>query len=310
MGGAVAGGLACSSAPRKVPGTAGLGGSTGSSTGTGGSTPTGSGGSSATGAGGDSSGTGGSSATGAGGDSSGTGGSTTGIGGSTGTGGAGVAGGAGGAAGDANGAAGSAAGAGGGAGTAPADNGLRITDAFPIAVTKYWYPSGWDGDAVTFAAFNNVPPPIKIEMMTGATSGPCSKRVANAIGDCFKVTYTPVSQDGGAPGHASVGLIPVIPGGGMPNYNDPTMAPHVPAGATTITAEVAGDKGGEQVQFNLWDSNQGELFMPTLTADQAWQKIPVTIPQPYDQELSPFGWYSASTTPIVFYYDDVRINNN
>jgi len=312
LGGAIASGMACSSSPRKIPGTTGGAGSspTGNNTGAAGSQSGPAGAGNTTGAAGDQTGTAGSTgaggmATGAAGDNSGTGGTggagnttgaagvtTTGLGGTTGAG-------------------GDATGAAGAGGTPATDNGLKITDAFPIAVTKYWYPSGWDGDDVTKAAFMATPPPIKIEMMTGATTGPCSKRVANAIGDCFKVTYTPVGQAAGALGHASVGLIPVLPGmGSAPNYGDPTMAPHVPQGATTITAEVAGDKGGEMVTFNLWDAFQNELMTPTLTADQAWQKLTVTIPQPYDQELSPFGWYSASATPIVFYYDDIRINNN
>jgi hypothetical protein len=305
LGGAIAGGLACSSSPRKIPGTTGAAGSTtGSGSGaagmaTGAAGSTGAAGA-ATGAAGDTSGaagqtTGAAGATGAAGDTSGAAGSTTGVGGTTG------------AAGQTTGAAGSTTGA---AGAAPTDNGLKINDPFPVAVTKYWYPSGWDGDPGTVAAFGATPAPIKIEMMTGATTGPCSKRVAGAVGDCFKITYTPVAMDGGASGHASVALIPNIPGSATPNFGDATMAPHVPQGATTITAEVAGDKGGETVSFNLWDAFQTEVFSPTLTADQAWQKLSVTIPQPYDQELSPFGWGSASTTPIVFYYDDVRINNN
>jgi hypothetical protein len=297
LGGAIAGGMACSSEPRKVPSSStGAAGST--STGAAGSTSTGAAGSttgaagSATGAAGDSSGAAGST-TGAAGDSSGAAGSTTGVGGTTG------------AAGNSTGAAGSATGA---AGSAPTDNGLKIPATFPVPVTMYWYPSGWDGDMATQAAFANATKPITIEDQSTATTGPCSKRVTGHVGSCFKVTYTPVATDGSA--HASVGLIPVIPGGPNPNFGDVTMAPHVPQGATTLTAEVAGDKGGEMVTFNLWDAFQTELFTPTLTADQAWQKIMVTIPQPYDQELSPFGWYSASTTPIVFYYDDVRINNN
>jgi hypothetical protein len=305
LGGAIGSGMACSSSPRKIPGTTGGAGS--SPTGAAGSQTGAAGAGNTTGAAGEQTGTGGAgnttgaagSATGAAGDTSGTAGSTTGAAGNT-TG----------AAGTTTGAAGAATGAAGAGGTPATDNGLKITDAFPIAVTKYWYPSGWDGDMVTMAAFTAMPPPIKIEMMTGATTGPCSKRVANAIGDCFKVTYTPVTQDAGAPGHASVGLIPVIPGGGTPNFGDVTMAPHVPQGATTITAEVAGDKGGEMVTFNLWDAFQNEIMTPTLGANQAWTKLTVTIPQPYDQELSPFGWYSASATPIVFYYDDIRINNN
>jgi hypothetical protein len=306
LGGAIATGMACTTSPHKVPsGTTGTAGgtATGNASGTAGSSPTGTAG--------NTTGAAGSNTTGAGGSSTGTAGDTSGAGtaGSTGTGGvttgtAGTTGGAGGAAG------GAAAGTNGAAGTA-ADNGLHITDAFPIAVTKYWYPSGWDGDMATVAAFTaNAAAVIKIDDMSTATMGPCSKRVTGHIGNCFRVTYMPVGADAGAT-HASVALIPNLPGGNSPNFGDATMAPHVPMGATSITAEVAGDKGAEAVTFNLWDANQGDLFTPTLTADQAWQKITVPLTGvTYDQELSPFGWYSASTTPIVFYYDDVRINNN
>ena len=287
--------------PRKVPSSST--GAAGNPTGAAGSNSTGAAGAgnssgaagSTTGAAGDSSGAAGST-TGAAGDTSGAAGSATGIGGTTG------------AAGDSSGAAGSATGA---AGSAPTDNGLKIAATFPIPVTMYWYPSGWDGDGVTVAAFTASPASvIKVEDQSTATTGPCSKRVAGHVGSCFRVTYTPVTMDGGASGHASVALIPNLPGGPNPNFSDVTMAPHVPTGATTITAEVAGDKGGESVSFNLWDAFQTEVFMPTLTADQAWQKLSVQVPAGYDQELSPFGWGSASTTPIVFYYDDVRINNN
>ena len=179
-------------------------------------------------------------------------------------------------------------------------------------MTKYWFPSGWAGDAVTVAAFTaNAAAVIKIEMMSNATTGPCSTRVTNHVGDCFKVTYMPVGQDGGAPGNASVALIPNFPLSSMANFNDPTMDPHVPAGATSISAEVAGDAGGEMVQFNLWGADAADLFTPTFAAGQAWQKISLPLTGvTYDQERSPFGWSSSSTTPIVFYYDDVRINNN
>jgi hypothetical protein len=308
LGGALATGMACSSSPRKIPGTQGAAGSsvTGNGSGTAGSTGT-------TGAAGsNTTGTAGSSTTGAAGSSTGAAGDTSGAGtaGTTGT--AGSTTGTGGAAGGAAGTAGTA-GTAGAAGTA-VDNTLHITDAFPIAVTKYWYPSGWDGDAATKASFGTAMSAIKIENQTtptAATTGPCSKRVTGAIGDCFKVTYAPVMSDAGAT-NASVALIPELPMSNMHNYADVTMAPHVPAGAMKITAEVAGDVGGEVVQFNLWTTNQGDLFMPTLAA-QTWQKISsasaAAAVAPNDQELSPFGWGSMSTKTIVFYYDDIRIEN-
>jgi hypothetical protein len=315
IGGAFATGAACTTSPHKaLPGTTGAAGNASTGGGTAGTSSTGTAGSSS-GTAGSASGTAG---MGAAGDASG--GGTAGAGGTP-AGTAGAAAGAGGAAGSTNGTVDTAgasgtAGAGGAAGTV-ADNSLRITDAFPIAVTKYWFASGWDGDAATRATFGTAMSAIKIENQTTptpATSGPCSKRVAGAIGDCFKITYTPVMSDAGAT-KASVALIPELPMGGH-NYSDATMAPHLPAGAMKITAEVAGDVGGEVVQFNLWTTNSGDLFTPTFAAGaaaQTWQKLtsasPATTILTTDQELSPFGWGSSSTTPIVFYYDDIRIEN-
>jgi len=294
VGGAIVGGVGCTTSPRKNPVV--TTGAAGSSPGAAGST---------TGAAGDASGAAGS-ATGAAG--AGAAGSTTGAAGDAsgaagaGAAGAGVAGA--GAAGDASGAAGA------GAAGAP-DNTVHIPATFPVAVTQYWYPSGWDGDAATVAQFASANAPIKIEDQSTATTGPCSKRVAGHVGSCFKITYTPVASDGGAT-HASVALLANVPGtASTPNF-DNTMAPHVPAGAMSISAEVAGDVGGESVQFNLWDSNSGDLFTPTFAAGaaaQTWQKIKVAVPAGADQETSPFGWYTTSTTPIVFYYDDVRIDS-
>jgi hypothetical protein len=303
LGGGIVVAACTTNPPRKSVGNTGTGsgnaGSTGNSTGTAGTTGdatgtagTGSSTAGTTGSAGDSgAGTAGSSA-----GTTGSGGSTAGATGTAGDPGPGVAG--------TNG----AAGTGGGAAGTTADTSLVIPSTFPVAVTDYWYPSGWDGDATTTATFATNPP-IKIDDMTAATTGPCSKRATGAIGKCFKVTYTPVA--GGQ--YASVALIPVIPGGNMPNYGDATMAPHVPTGAMKITAEVAGDVGGETVQFNLWDHNAANLFMPTFptgAAAQNWQKITFTIGDPsYDKVLSPFGWSSSSTTPISFYYDDIRIEN-
>jgi hypothetical protein len=288
-------------------GTAGTGSNTtgnGGTTGTAGSSTTGSAGSSSsagtTGTAGDTSGAG---TAGAAGSAAGAGGAA----GSTTTGGGGSTGGA---AGDT-----SAAGTNGGAGTTgtagaagtAADTTTHIMDAFPIAVTKYWFPSGWDGDMATKATFGMSNSAITVEDQTSptpATSGPCSQRVTGAIGDCFKVTYKPVGADGGAT-FASVALLAQM---GATMIFDPTLAPHVPAGATRVSAEVTGDVGGEMVQFNLWTTNMGDLFTPALGA-HTWQKIMSTSAAGADQEVSPFGWYSTSTKQIVFYYDDIRIEN-
>jgi hypothetical protein len=286
---------------RKIP-ASGSGGST--ATGTGGST-TGAAGS-ATGSGGDVD------VTGAAGDSSGAAGSATGAAGDT----SAVDAAAAGTSGDNSDAAGSTTGAAGdtGAAGAPAvDNSLLLT--LPVAVTDNWYPSGWDGDPYTVSTFA-LSPPIVITDMSTATTGPCAHRVAGALGACFKVTYTPVMQpDAGAPGHASVALIPNYPivqgdpNSGKPDFDDPTQAPRVPAGAMRAAVQVAGDVGGEAVTFNLGSaSDTFNMQFTGTTLTTSWQQLTVGIQPGYSHVFSPFGWGSASTTPVTFYYDDVRID--
>ncbi|HEY2729971.1 MAG TPA: hypothetical protein VGK52_08510 [Polyangia bacterium] len=277
----VGGVLACSSSsPYKAPpGTTGGAGSTGTSAGTAGTGAAGTGAAGSAGSAGSAAG-----GTGTAGDSGGDNGGSTGAAGDSSTGAAGTS-------------------------SPPVDRSIT-TSALPVAVTAYWYPSGWDGDPATVSQFTAKPAPITIEDQTTTkpTTGPCANRVAGAVGDCFKITYTPVAADGGST-HASVGLIPAIPNDGRPSF-DPTVAPHVPPGAMKMTAQVAGDVGGEAVTFNLWGTDQIDLFTPTLPAGQAWQKLSLPLTGvAYDKVQSPFGWYSASTTPIVFYYDDIRIDN-
>jgi len=304
VGASVVVGVACTSAPRKVPaGTSGAAG-TGSSAGSAGSTGTA--GSTTSGSAGTTTGTAGDTGAGTAG-TSGAAGVTTGTAGATGTAGdtgAGTAG--------ATGTAGAGTAGDGAAGTAVQPVDMSITTAaLPVAVTDYWFPSGWGGDPATVAAFDLTVKPIKVEdqsVAPVATTGPCSKRVAGALGHCFKVTYTPVTSDAGAT-NAYVALIPATPGTGAPNFMQ-ELAPHVPAGATKISAEVAGDVGGEVVTFNLWTTEMGSLFPAAFATGQAWQKISLPlVGVSYDKEESPFGWSSTSTKPIVFYYDDVRIDN-
>jgi hypothetical protein len=300
VGGAIVAGVACSSEPtRKVvtTGTAGVSGAAGAS-----------------GAAGVSSGSAGD-ATGAAGTVGGTAGTVGGTGGSVGgtAGASGTAGSVGGTAGSAGGTAGAGtAGDMGGTAGAAVDNTPILP--LPVAVTSYWYPSGWAGDANTMAAFNLTPPPITITDMSTATTGPCSHRVAGALGACYKITYTPVAQpDGGAPGNASVSLLANLPGVNppTPNFVDNTMTPRVAPGAMRAAVQVAGDVGGENVLFNLGSATDGAYFDmqftgTTLTTN--WQQLTTAIQPGYAHILSPFGWGSSSTTPITFYYDDVRID--
>jgi hypothetical protein len=306
VGGAIVAGVACgTNVQRTIPqgGTAGATGSAGA-TGTAGAT-SGSAGAGTAGAttGGTAGATGTAGLTG-GSAGAGTAGATTG-----GTAGAsGTAGATGGTAGSVGGTAGATTG--GTAGATVVDNTPILP--LPVAVTANWYPSGWDGDANTVAAFTAVPPPITITDMSTATTGPCAHRVAGALGSCFKITYTPIAQpDGGAPGNASVALLANLPGGATPNFNDNTMTPRVAPGAMRAAVQVAGDVGGESVLFNLGsgtDSGYFDMQFTGITLTTSWQQLTTAIQPGYSHIFSPFGWGSSSATPITFYYDDVRID--
>jgi hypothetical protein len=296
VGGLLLSNVACSSAPRKVPAT-GSAGTTGSgaagttaTTGTGGDTSTGAGGT-ATGAGGDTT------ATGTGGMDAGADAPSTGAAGDT-TGAAGT------------GAAGDAAGATGAAGTTGVDTTPILP--LPVAVTANWYPSGWDGDPYTVSQFTAATPPITITDMSTATTGPCSHRVAGALGSCYKITYTPaIAPDGGVPGNASVASLANLPGTSTPNFTDNTMTPRVAPGAMRAAVQVAGAVGGEAVTFNLGSQMDSAYFDMQFTGTALttnWQQLTTAIQPGYSHIFSPFGWGSSSATPIVFYYDDVRID--
>jgi hypothetical protein len=281
IAGTVIAGVACeSSSPRKKPTQTGAAG-TGAQT---------QGGAGTTGAAGD---TGVAGTTGAAGD--------TGVAGTTGAAGdTGVAGTTG-AAGDTG-----VAGTTGAAGTgAPVDN--TPTVALPITVTDKWYPSGWVADPYTMGLFASTDPltkPITIEDQTGAATGPCSTRVAGAVGQCWKVTYNPqVDADGGAPGFAAVVLL-----SGQSNWDNSLAAPRPAQGATKISAQVRGEAGGEAVTFTFGAAGDGFQTKVPTTLTNAWQEVALPMNGvPYDHVLSPFAWESASTTKIVFYYDDVVI---
>jgi hypothetical protein len=187
--------------------------------------------------------------------------------------------------------------------TPPVDN-VPISP-LPVAVTEHWYPSGWDADDYTKPMFKDgVPWTIVDQSMAVPTTGPCANRVAGALGHCFKITYTPLTNPAGLATHASVSLL-----SGASNL-DPLMAPRVAPGAKRLAGRVAGAVGGEAVLFNLGSNTDPASYQfATLALTTAWQKIEITLDGlTYDHFLSPFGFGTMSTTPITFYYDDLRFD--
>jgi hypothetical protein len=75
--------------------------------------------------------------------------------------------------------------------------------------------------------------------------------------------------------------------------------------------QVAGDVGGENVVFNLGSLTDVSYFnmqFTGFTLTTSWQQLTTAVQPGYSHIFSPFGWGSASTTPITFYYDDIRID--
>jgi hypothetical protein len=182
-------------------------------------------------------------------------------------------------------------------------------ETLPVAITAHWFPGGWDGDAYTKTKFGPGSP-WTLTDESGAATGPCSKRVAGALGACFKITYTPLKNpDNVTPTYASISyLSDASPG--VSNY-DQMKAPRVAQGAKRIAGQVAGAAGGEAVLFNLGGGSPDPAFyqFTNLALTTAWQKIEITLDGvAYDHFLSPFGFSSMSTTPLTFYVDDLRFD--
>jgi hypothetical protein len=167
-----------------------------------------------------------------------------------------------------------------------------------VAVTAHYFPSGWFGDAETMIAFSD-PARVPIKLKAPADDGPCAARVSGAVGQCMKVTYTPVARDGGVQGYAGVTLQ------GLPG----AAAQRVAQGATVISAQVAGAVGGEVVDFTFGNRDvDGFSGKVASTLKTTWQDVKFSLAGvAYDRISSPFTWGTQSTAPITFYYDNVQI---
>lgn len=186
---------------------------------------------------------------------------------------------------------GGAAGAGGFSGSG---GGLTL----PVTVTAHYIPSGWFGDAETMAAFTDAAR-VPIKLIAPANDGPCAARVSGSVGQCMKVTYSPIVRDGGAVGYAGVALLGPA---GQPAHR-------IAQGARIISARVAGAVGGERVDFTF-GNNAADGFSSKVisTLTTTWQEVSYSLAGvPYDRIANPFTWGSESPAPITFYYDNVQI---
>ena len=186
------------------------------------------------------------------------------------------------------------AGTGGAGGFSGSGGGLTL----PVMVTTYYFPSGWFGDVETMAAFTD-PVRVPIKLKAPASDGPCAARVSGAVGQCMKVTYTPVPHAEAVRGYAGVALQ------GLPGM----AAPRVVQGATVISAQVAGAIGGEMVDFTFGNREiDGFTGKVPATLTTTWQEVKFSlVGVAYDRISAPFTWGTESRTPITFYFDNVQI---
>jgi hypothetical protein len=181
----------------------------------------------------------------------------------------------------------------------------------PFAVSDYFSPTGYLGDGATVGVVNMV-------------AAACTTRAPNAVGDCYKVTYTPPLAS------TYAGVYWQYPGNNWGGYPGHT----VEQGATQATVWAMGTQGGEQVSFKaggIADPPDGtEPYVdsvsasgPTVSLTKEWQQFSVSLtgadyyPEgatTYSSVLGGFAWIvippmpngAPSTEPIVFYLDNIR----
>ena len=151
----------------------------------------------------------------------------------------------------------------------------------------------------------------------------CPTRAPSAVGDCYKVTYTPPIAS------TYAGVYWQYPGNNWGDYVGHNVRP----GATRATVWAMGDAGGEQVAFKVGgiglapdgsvdpskpyhDSLLVSASPVTLT--KQWQQFTVDFSgatyvgtaTTYGEVLGGFAWIVnpplASQVPIVFYLDAIR----
>jgi hypothetical protein len=166
----------------------------------------------------------------------------------------------------------------------------------PMTVSDYFAPSGYMGDGASSTT--------AIVMDTATCLVP---RPANATGDCYRVTYTPGSTGWGG----VFWQYPANNWGAKPGKLSE-------AGATKVTFQAAGTKGGESVTFQV--GGISDVTLPYHDSFKVTQQETLTTalaPYPIDLSgktydagvLGAFAWTvaapSGSSTPIVFYLDTI-----
>jgi len=165
----------------------------------------------------------------------------------------------------------------------------------PFTVSDHFAPTGYMGDGTAIGAVNQ-------------ENDACSSRAPNpngAVGDCYKITYTPSN------GWAGVyWQYPANNWGAKPGR---TILP----GATHLSLWAMGARGGEKLELHVGGIHDDTLpyrdsidASTTVTLTAGWQEYTVNFgPKTYDQVIGAFAWIAHAAPgdpgPIVFYLDGI-----
>lgn len=185
---------------------------------------------------------------------------------------------------------------------------VQPPSSLPFAVDDYFSPGGYMRDARDGNATMT-----PLDKTGDATCGGQRAPASAPSGYCHEVTFT------------TFGAMPELTWGGVywqfpsPNWGE-QKGLSVPAGASKITFQARGDKGGEVVGFFAGGVGATEAKPHadtfkidnrdiTLTAD--WQTYELALPAGADYSggvIGAFGWgvgATGNTLPVKFYLDDI-----
>jgi hypothetical protein len=169
--------------------------------------------------------------------------------------------------------------------------------SLPLTVSDQFFPSGFMGDGQTSSTAVVV------------SSSTCRQpRPAGAVGDCYRVTYTPGAQ-------SWAGVYWQYP----ENNWGASPGKRVEPGANHVTFYAAGAAGGEALQLLVGGESNAKL--PYQDSFKVMSAITLTTTlTPYQMDISgrnyesgvlgAFGWTLVAPTgtkaPIVFFLDSIR----
>jgi hypothetical protein len=188
-------------------------------------------------------------------------------------------------------------------GVVPIDSGGGGVLALPFAVDSYFRPTGYMGDGVA-------PGPVSVQ-----ASGCKMPRPTGARGNCYKITYRPLTPEAGAAWGGVYWQYPDNNWGTLPGKRIAKGAKHVSFyAASDTTQDVTFRVGGIQNAGSPYQDSMRVDLAATLGPTLTQYSIDISG-ETYDQVLGPFAWvittYDASHVgaagvPIVFYLDDIH----